>query len=245
MAPRGVGRRSPLVLAGLAAAVFAMMLTAVPAHGQTLVTTTSTYTLWNGDTVTVVTTYVNGVLSSVSSTEVTPTGLVVDVANITYYPNGQVNRFVDIRTLMGGAYQTTLIRQYSSTGVVMDQYVRIVSNGQTTAEQLTTYDASGFPLTSETRILTLANGTRIWVVTTQTWSSGVLVSSTTAQYPLGYNFGSLPVWAQVDPRPTWPGNGPKGSGAPGQDPNGWRPGNGGGDPNHQHYGAPGQNKKAP
>ncbi len=236
MAVGGARRRSAFVLAVLAAVVLAAALTAEPAQAQT-VTSTQTYTLWNGNTATVVTTSVNGVLSSISYTEVTPSSLVAVQRDISYYPNGQISRYAEVRNLAGGAYQTTLIRDYASTGIVLDQYVKIVSSGQTIAEQFSSYDASGFPLTQQTRILTtLVDGTQVWVVTVQTWSAGVLVSSTTTQYPFGYNFNA-------PPPPTWPGAGSKGSGAPGQDPNGWRPGNGTGDTQHNHYGAPGQNKK--
>lgn len=246
MVPRGVARRSPLAVAVLAVVVLAMVLAVVPTSAQIVVTSTRTYTLSNGDTVTVVTTTVDGAVFSVSYTEVAPSGLVVLDRDIWYYPNGQISRYEEVRTTAGGAYQTTLVRQYDANGVVRDQYVKIVSGGETIAEQFTTYDTEGYLLTSETRILTtLADGTREWVVTVENWSTGTLVSSTTTEYPYGYDFNAPP----VAEKPTWPGNGPKGSGAPGQDQSGWRPGNGGngdgqGDQNHQHYGAPGQNKKA-
>lgn len=246
MAPRGVVRRSPFAVAMLAVAVLAIVLAAVPTSAQIVVTTTRTYTLSNGNTVTVVTTTVDGALFSVSYTEVAPSGLVVLDRDIWYYPNGQISRLEEVRTLMGGAYQTTLVRQYDANGVVREQYVKIVSSGETIAEQFTTYDSSGYLLTSETRILTaLADGTRVWVVTVESWSTDVLVSTTTTQYPYGYDFNAPP----VAEKPTWPGNGPNGSGAPGQDQNGWRPGQGGGDngqgdQNHQHYGPPGRNKKS-
>ncbi len=246
MAPRGVVRRSPFAVAMLAVAVLAIVLAAVPTSAQIAVTTTRTYTLSNGNTVTVVTTTVDGALFSVSYTEVAPSGLVVLDRDIWYYPNGQISRLEEVRTLMGGSYQTTLVRQYDANGVVREQYVKIVSSGETIAEQFTTYDTNGYLLTSETRILTaLADGTRVWVVTVENWSTDVLVSSTTKEYPYGYDFNAPP----VAERPTWPGNGPKGSGAPGQDQSGWRPGQGGGDngqgdQNHRHYGPPGRNKKS-
>lgn len=248
MAPRGTARRSPLAVAVLAVVALALVLAAVPTSAQTVVTTTQTYTLRNGDTVTVVTTYVDGAVFSVSYTEVAPSGLVVIDRDIWYYPNGQISRYEEVINLMGGDYQTTWVRQYDANGVIRDQYVKIVSGGETIAEQFTTYDTNGYKLTNETRILTaLADGSRVWVVTVENWSTDTLVSSTTTEYPYGYDFNAPPV-VEAQP-PSWPGNGPNGSGAPGQDENGWRPGNGGsddgqGDQNHRHYGAPGQNKKA-
>ncbi len=242
MAPRGVARRSPLALAMLAVVVLAIVLAAVPTSAQIVVTSTRTYTLSNGDTVTVVTTIVDGAVFSVSYTEVAPSGLVVLDRDIWYYPNGQISRYEEIRTTAGGAYQTTLVRQYDANGVVRDQYVKIVSGGETIAEQFTTYDANGYLLTSETRILTaVADGTRVWVVTVETWSTGVLVSSTTTEYPYGYDFNAPPV-AQP---PMWPGIGSPNStqlhsGAPGQSPDDTRPGVGTGDTKHNHTGAPGQ-----
>lgn len=242
MAPRGVVRRSPLAVAMLAVAVLAIVLAAVPTSAQTVVTTTRTYTLWNGNTVTVVTTTVDGALFSVSYTEVAPSGLVVLDRDIWYYPNGQISRLEEVRTLMGGAYQTTLVRQYDANGVVREQYVKIVSSGETIAEQFTTYDTSGYLLTSETRILTaLADGTRVWNVTVENWSTDVLVSSTTTQYPYGYDFNAPP----VAEKPTWPGKGSPNSsqlhsGAPGQSDDNTRPGVGNGDGKHTHTGAPGQ-----
>ncbi len=78
MAAQSRGRRSPLVLAWLAAGVLAVVLTAgpaVPASAQTgtcpqtgTCTYTSTITMPNGGgTVTVVTTYVNGILVSITT----------------------------------------------------------------------------------------------------------------------------------------------------------------------------------
>ncbi len=69
MAAQSRGRRSPLVLAWLAAGVLAVVLTALPAapaSAQT-VTYTSSYTLPNGTTYTVVTTYVDGKLVSITT----------------------------------------------------------------------------------------------------------------------------------------------------------------------------------
>ncbi len=248
MAPRGIAHRSTLAVAVLVVVALAVVLAAVPTSAQVAVTTTQTYTLSNGNTVTVVTTTVDGALFSVSYTQVAPSGLVVIDRDIWYYPNGQFSRYEEVRTTADGTYQTTLVRQYDANGVVRDQYVKIVSGGETIAEQFTTYDTEGYKLTVETRILTtLADGTRVWNVTVQNWSTDTLLSSTTTQYPYGYDFNAPPI-VEAQP-PSWPGNGPKGSGAPGQDQNGWRPGNGGngdgqGDQNHDHYGAPGQNKKA-
>ena len=240
MIARGAERRLPFAVAVLAA-VLAVALTAAPAYAQT-VTTTNTYTLRNGNTATLVRTYVAGALFSVSYREVTPSGLVALTRDISFYSNGLISHFAEVRTTSGGADQTTLVQNFYSTGVISDQYVKIVSAGQTIAEQFSTYDTGGFYLTQETRILTtLLDGTQVWVVTVNTYVGGVLASSTTKQYPFGYDFN-----AQT---PTWPGNGnaksaQPHSGAPGKDPNDWRPGSGGGDPNHNHYGAPGQGKKA-
>jgi len=240
MALWGVAHRLPAAV--LAVALLAVVLATAPTHAQTVVTTTQTYTLLNGDTATVVTTYVDGVLYSFSYTEVAPSGLVVVDRDIWYYPNGQISRYEQVLTTAGGAYQTTLVRQYDTNGIVRDQYVKIVYNGQTIAEQFTTYDASGELLSSETRILTtLADGTQVWNVTVETWSAGMLVSSTTTQYPYGYDFNAPPA---ADP-PTWPGNGSANSpqqhsGAPGQSTDNTRPGEGTGDTRHNHTGAPGR-----
>jgi hypothetical protein len=163
-----------------------------------------------------------------------------------FYPNGTISHQEEVRTGSGGAFQTTVVRDYDTNGIIREQYVKIVSGGETIAEQFTTYDASGYLVSKEERILTtLADGTRVWSVTVEEWSAGVLVSSTTSEYPYGYDFNAPPV---ADNPPVWPGEG-EGDGAPGQDPNGWRPGEGGGDngqgdQQHDHYGAPGQNKKA-
>lgn len=240
MMSRWVGRRSPFMQAVLAAAVLAVVLTALPAYAET-VTTTNTFTLRNGNTATIVTTYVDGAVFSVSYKEVAPSGLVAVARDISYYPNGQISSFTEVRSTSGGADQTTLVQNFYSSGVISDQYVKIVSGGETIAEQFSTYDTSGFFLTQETRILTpLADGTRVWMVTVDTYSGGVLASSTTKQYPFDYDFNAQ--------KPTWPGKGngdsaQPHSGAPGHDANGWRPGKGGGDPNHAHYGAPGQGKR--
>ncbi len=239
-----VQSRSSFTLAALSVAVLAVALAAVPAYAETT-TTTSTWTLANRNTVTYIETRTDGVLSSVSYTEVSPAGLVVVDRDISYYPSGVISEWTEVRTSLGGAYQTTQVRQYDENGVVREQYVKIVSGGETIAEQFTTFDASGYLVSKEERILTtLADGTRVWSVTVETWSTNVLVSSTTTEYPYGYDFNA-PV---ADDPPAWPGEG-KGDGAPGQDPNGWRPGEGGGDngqgdQQHDHYGPPGQNKKA-
>ncbi len=77
MAAQSRGRRSPLVMVWLAAGVLAVVLTAgqaVPTSAQTgcpqvgTCTFTSTITMPNGGgTVTVVTTYVNGILVSITT----------------------------------------------------------------------------------------------------------------------------------------------------------------------------------
>lgn len=240
MAAWGVVRRSPLMLAAVVAVTLAVALSAVPAYAQT-VTTTNTFTLRNGNTATIVRTYIDGVISSLSYREVAPSGLVAITRDISFYSNGLVSHFAEVRYTSGGANQTTLIQDFYSNGVISNEYVKIVSGGQTIAERFTTYDTNGLYLTQETRILTpLPDGTQVWVVTVNTYVGGVLARSTTKQYPFGYDFNAQ--------NPTWPGEG-KGDGAPGQDPNGWRPGQGGGDngqgdQQHDHYGAPGQNKKA-
>lgn len=239
MAAWGLVRRSALI--AMVAVTLVVASSVLPAYAQTVTTTTNTFTLRNGNTATLVRTYVDGVLSSLSYKEVAPSGLVPVTRDISYYPSGLISHFVEVRTTSTGD-QTTLSQNFYSNGAVSDQYVKIVSAGQTIAEQFIKYDTSGLVLSQETRILTtLLDGTQVWMVTINLYSGGVLVSSTTRQYPFGYNFNAQ--------KPTWPGNGNGSSaqphsGAPGQDPNDWRPGAGGGDSNHQHYGAPGQMKKS-
>src|SRR5437773_9884601 len=57
-------RSMPFALAVCAAAVLAAAIMASPAHAQTLVTTTGTFTMRNGDSVTLVQTYLDGVLTT-------------------------------------------------------------------------------------------------------------------------------------------------------------------------------------
>ena len=300
MIARNTVRRVPFALAVCAAAVLAAAIMASPAHAQTLVTTTGTFTMRNGDSVTLVQTYLDGVLTTTSYTEVSPTGLVVVDRDIAYYPNGQMSALTEVRTSMGGAYQTTTNNQYDENGVLRQQYVKIVSDSQVIAEQFSAYDASGYLATQETRTLTtLADGTQVWDATDEVWSSGVLVSSTTTEYPLGYDFNATPVVDPspvVDPTPivdsppvvnappvvdsppvvdtppvldnppaveeppvvdnpppvvetppTQPGNGNgdenhQHTGAPGQTGDNERPGNGNGDSHHEHSGHDGKGK---
>src|SRR2546422_5560273 len=199
MIARGTERRLSFVVAVLAATVLAAVLTASPASAQTLVTTTSTFTLRNGDTVTLVQTYVDGVQTATSYTEATPAGFVVLQRDTAYYPNGVISSTTEVRTSTS-AYQTTTVTQYDENGVIHQQHVTIVSAGQTIAEQFTTFDAAGYVLTQETRTLTTQpDGSQVWDVTTETWSSGVLVSSMTNQYPMGYDFNAAPPAANTPP----------------------------------------------
>src|SRR3989475_13269474 len=193
MIARGNERRLSFVVAVLAATVLAAVLTASPASAQTLVTTTSTFTLRNGDTVTLVQTYVDGVQTATSYTEATPAGVVVLQRDTAYYPNGVISSTPEVRTSTS-AYQTTTVTHYDENSVIHQQHVTIVSAGQTIAEQFATFDAAGYVLTQETRTLTTQpDGSQVWDVTTETWSSGVLVTSTTTQYPYGYDFNAVPV----------------------------------------------------
>src|SRR2546428_6173359 len=182
MIARGAERRLPFAVAVLAA-VLAVALTAAPAYAQT-VTTTNTYTLRNGDTATLVRTYVAGALFSVSYREVTPSGLVAITRDISFYSNGLISHFAEVRTTSGGADQTTLIQNFYSTGVISDQYVKIVSAGQTIAEQFSSKATTGFYLTKGSRILrTLLNGSQAWGVTAKTYGAGGLAGGTRKQIP--------------------------------------------------------------
>src|SRR3989449_3435986 len=199
MIARGTERRLSFVVAVLAATVLAAVLTASSASAQTLVTTTSTFTLRNGDTVTVVQTYVDGVQTATSYTEATPAGFVVLQRDTSYYPSGVISSTTEVRTSTS-AYQTTTVTQYDESGVINQQHVTIASAGQTIAEQFVTFDAAGYVLTQETRTLTTQpDGSQVWDVTTETWSSGLLVSSTTNQYPIGYDFNAAPPAANTPP----------------------------------------------
>lgn len=236
--------RSPFVLAMLAVAVLAVILAATPAHAQTTTTTASTWTLWNGNTATVVTTFVDSAVYSVSYTETNSAGIVVVERDFWFSPTGAISRSEETITSSDGTYQTITIKEYDASGFISEQYVKIAYAGETLAEQITLYDAYGNTTSSETRVLTtLVDGSRIWEVNVQTYADGVLVSSTTAYYPYGYNFDEPPI---VVAQPAmWPGNGTgdathEHSGAPGQNADGSMPGVGADSSTTEHTGAPGQ-----
>lgn len=205
----GVFGRTALVLV---AVITAVTLLASPARAA-VVTTTQTFVNRFGNTVTITTTWTDGVLSSQTYDEVSPAGLVVLSRDISYWPNGTVSHYEEVRTSSGGAFQSTLIQDRDQNGFIREQYVKLVSNGETIAEQFTSYDAGGYLIYQEDRILTtLADGTREWLVTIDPDGAGVLASYTKT-YPYGYDFNAtLPE----------------------------RPGYGYGDANHEHSGPPGQ-----
>src|SRR5256712_5995630 len=193
MIAKGTERRLSFVVAVTAAPLMAAVRKERPASAQTVVTRRSTFTLRNDDTGTLVQTCVDGVQTATSYTEATPAGFVVLQRDTAYYLTGVISSTTEVRTSTS-AYQTTTVTQYDESGVIRQQHVTIVSAGQTIAEQFATFDAAGYLLTQETRTLTTQpDASQGWDVTTETWSSGVLVTSTTTQYPYGYDFNAVPV----------------------------------------------------
>src|SRR3990170_5434438 len=158
---------------------------AAPALAETITYTTS-FVNRLGNTITVETTYVDGVLTSQVMREVQPDGFLKMVKAWEYYPNGMVKTSEEWR--YSPTSPTHIKREYSDTGVLLFQLAEMWLDGELTVQSLTTYDSTGMLLKQEDRILTtLADGTKVWVVTVSTYSGGILVSTTTQQYPYGYN----------------------------------------------------------
>jgi len=213
---------------------------AAPALAETITYTTS-FVNRLGNTITVETTYVDGVLTSQVMREVQPDGIVKLMKTWEYYSNGMVKTSEEWR--YSPTSPTHIKREYSDTGILLFQVAEMWLDGELAIQSLTTYDSSGLLIKQEDRILTtLADGTKVWVVTVGTYSGGVLVSTTTTQYPYGYNFDAPPAEEAKEQRPGWgygdknhDHTGPGGRGADDVE-SSIRPGNGYGDDNHEHTG---------
>lgn len=187
---------------------------ASPALAGTI-TETQSFVNSSGNTVTVESTYVDGVLVSRTSTETRTDGTVVLSKSWDFYSSGAVQTYEEFRYFSTAS--THIIRQFSESGVLLFQRSELSMNGELSVVSLTTYNSSGDLLTQETRrLIPLADGTQVWEVTVSTYQDGVLVSTTVTQYPYGYNFD-----------------------APTEEALPQRPGYGHGDKNHKHTGAPG------
>lgn len=229
---------------------------AAPAWAETL-TYTSTFVNRFGNTVTVETTYVDGVLTAQTSTEVMPDGTVKLARAWEYYPNGAIKTYDEER--WSPVSPTHLYQEYAENGQLVLQQGQMWLEGELVLVNLLTFDPlTGQLLTSEERnLITLADGTKVWEVTTETYVDGVLASSVTKLYPFDYDFEQAleerPGYGHGDanhihtgPRSAGAqagsngGNG-DGNGGAGAASGEARSGNGYGDRNHEHQGS-GQNK---
>lgn len=187
---------------------------AAPAFAETT-TEVQSFVNSSGNTITVESTYVDGVLVSRTSTETRPDGTVVISKSWDFYSSGAIQTYEEFRYFSTAT--THVYREFSESGVLLFQRSELYMSGELTVVSLISYDSSGNLLTQETRKLTtLADGSKVWDVTVSTYSNGVLVSTTVTQYPYGYNFD-----------------------APAEEALPQRPGYGYGDKNHKHTGAPG------
>ena len=218
-----------------------------PAYAQVVTTTTSSFVNRFGNTVTTTDTYHDGVLVFRDSSEVRPGGTVTLTKHWDFYANGTVESYTEQR--LDGFAPYKIEKQYDANGVLRNYYAELYINGELSVQAFQTFDANGFLLTKEERVLTtLADGTKVWTVTYETWSGDVLVSSQVVQYPYGYDFSAehRPGWGHGDENHVH--DGPpgheefQGSGSGGSGGSSGRPGNGFGDKNHDHIGAPGSDK---
>lgn len=254
----GTRRLSRVALALVSLVVVALIVSTLPAFAQTVTTTTSSFVNFRGNTVVTTDTYVNGVLTTRNQQEILPDGTVAVAKTWDFSPSGVPSRYEEHRVF--GTSATTIVRTFDEFGVMLTEYADLSMNGQLSVQRFSTFDANGFLVTNEARVLTtLADGTRVWVVTQETYSGGVLVSSLVSQYPLGFTFtdpfaivspapapapidpvvtSPSPVPAPIDPVVTPPPPAPTPPPLP--DNKEIRPGYGFGDNRHDHTGPPGQ-----
>jgi hypothetical protein len=191
-----------------------------PAYAQVVTTETTTFVNRFGNTVTTISTFYDGVLVFRDSQEVRPSGVVTLEKHWDFYSDGTVKSYTEER--LDGAAPYTIDRQYDQNGVLRSYHADLYINGELSLQTFQTFDATGYLLTKEDRVLTtLADGTKVWNVTYETWSGDVLVSSQVAQFPYGYDFSG------------------GGDDDTGDDSAEHRPGWGKGDENHMHDGPPG------
>lgn len=234
-----------------------------PALAQTVTTTTSSIVNRLGNTVTTTDTLVDGVLTSRSQQEIKPDGTIVVEKAWDFYSSGVASRYEEHRVL--GTSTTTIVRTFDALGSMQTEYADMSTNGQLSVQRFSTFDAAGFFVTNEQRNLTtLADGSQVWVVTQETYSGSMLVSSQVNQYPIGTVFtdpfpiANPPAPAPdpvVTPAPD-PVPAPDPAPAPAPDPVvtpapdpvpapdpapalEMRPGHGFGDDHHEHTGPPG------
>lgn len=253
-------KANALIVAFVALAVIVAWLPG-PAYAQVVTTTTSTLVDRFGNTITTTDTFYDGVLVFRDSQQVRTDGTVTLVKHWDFYASGALESYTEQR--LDGFAPYKIEKQYDQNGVLRNFYSELYINGELAVQSFQTFDANGFLLTKEDRVLTtLADGTKVWTVTYATWSGDVLVSSQVVQYPYGYDFSGggddgsgddsaehRPGWGHGDENHVhdgppgheeFQGSGSGGSG--GSSSVEQRPGDGFGDKNHDHSGAPGSDK---
>ena len=224
------------ILMLVVAAVLAAAL-AVPAWAETVTTTTSFVNRF-GNTVTVQRTLVDGVLTTQTSTEVMPDGTVKLARAWEYYPNGAVKTYEEER--WSPVSPTHLYQEFTESGQLVLQQGEMGPNGEPVLVSKITFDpVTGHTLTTEERVLlVLADGTKVWEVTTKTYVDGVLASSETKQYPYDHDFdlAERPGYGHGDENHLHTGPKGKAYGETAAAETEQRPGNGYGDRNHDHQG---------
>jgi len=189
------------------------------AYAQEVTTITTSFVNRFGNTVTTTDTFYDGVLVFRDSQEVRLTGVVTLEKHWDFYADGTVKSYEEHR--LDGFAPYTIQRQYDENGVLRYYSADLYINGELSIQTFQTFDAQGFLLTKEERVLTtLADGTKVWNVTYETWSGDVLVNSQVVQYPFDHDFSA-------------------GDDGAGEDSAEHRPGLGRGDKNHIHDGPPG------
>lgn len=227
-----------------------------PAHAQVVTTETSTFVNRFGNTVTTISTFHDGVLVFRDMQEVRPSGVVTLEKHWDFYSDGTVKSYTEER--LDGFAPYLIERQYDQNGVLRSYHADLYFNGVLSLQTFQTFDAQGYLLTKEERVLTtLADGTQVWSVTYETWSGDVLVSSEVVQFPFDHDFsaGDEPAGDDsAEHRPGWGRgdsnhvhDGPPGhdsiestSGNSGSSAEEQSPGNGWGDDKHDHVGPPGK-----
>lgn len=253
-------KANALIVAFVALAVIVAWLPG-PAYAQVVTTTTSSFVNKFGNTVTITETYIDGVLSSRDYQEVRPDGTLTLVKHRDFYASGTTKFYEEQR--LDGFAPYKIQQQYDESGIIRSQYAELYINGELAVQSFLTFDAQGFLVTEEERVLTtLADGTKVWRVTYEIWSGSTLVSSQIVEYPYGYDFSGggddgagddsaehRPGWGRGDENHVH--DGPpgheefQGSGSGGSDGSSsveQRPGDGFGDKNHDHSGAPGNDE---
>ena len=232
------------------------------AYAQVVTTETSSFVNRFGNTVTTISTFHDGVLVFRDSQEVRPSGIVTLEKRWDFYGDGAVKSYTEER--LDGFAPYTIDRQYDQNGVLRSYHADLYMNGEVALQTFQTFDAEGYLLTKEERVLTtLADGTKVWNVTYETWSGDVLVSSEVAQFPYGHDFSGgndepagddsaqhRPGWGRGDKNHIHDGppghevsesTGSGNSGSSGEAVE-ERPGTGWGDERHDHVGPPGKDK---